>query len=425
MKLPKLSRLKVRLFLIVFTSTAVVGGCTVLLMFFIAYQNKLQEGEQQINQLMDTVEYSAAIASYGSNKEIANDVVKGLMRSDNVCQARLYNNEGLDISAMKYPSIEQCPEIITHSLASPFDDKETIGHLETRMDSSLIKARAYHQAGQLALSLLALIILPGLVIWFSIARMITIPIHFLSKQLHLITPGTNSRVTPISGQKENEIVQLVHDVNHLLGVVEETLSEERRQRQVIKEMQQKYQHLAHHDALTGLPNRSLFADRLQQMLAQAKRSTTLGALLYLDLDKFKPINDTLGHDIGDLVLQEIAQRLQTAVRESDTIARIGGDEFVVLLPAIESKQDASIVAEKIRLALEQPFEIKGHTINIGCSTGIAVYPEHGTDEISLMKNADTAMYHAKKNGRNNVQMYHQGMDPYSVSGHWPKFTSLT
>ena len=425
MKKPHLSRLKARLFLIVFTSTAVIGGCTVLLMFFIAYQNKLQEGEQQINQLMDTVEYSAAIAGYSGNREIANDVIKGLLRSDNVCQARLYNQAGLDISAKKYPTNDMCPETITHNLRSPFDEKEIVGYLETRMDSSIIKSHAYHQAGQLAFSLLALVILPGLVIWLSIARLITIPIHHLSKQLHQITPGTSARVSAIPGQKEDEIVQLVQDVNELLEVVEDTLNEEREQRLLIKEMKQRYQHLAHHDMLTGLPNRSLFTDRLQQMLAQAKRSTSQGALIYLDLDKFKPVNDTLGHSIGDRVLMAIAQRLQSAVRESDTVARIGGDEFVVLLPSIESRQDASTVAEKIRLALEQPFEISGHTIQIGCSLGIAVYPEHGEDEICLMKNADTAMYKAKQNGRNNVQMYHSDMDPYSVSGHWPKFTSLT
>jgi diguanylate cyclase (GGDEF)-like protein len=141
------------------------------------------------------------------------------------------------------------------------------------------------------------------------------------------------------------------------------------------------------------------------MLAQARRSTSQGALIYMDLDRFKPVNDTLGHDVGDLVLKEIAQRLLASVRESDTIARIGGDEFVVLLPSIESRQDASTVAEKIRAALALPFLASGHTINIGCSVGIAVYPEHGADEISLMKNADVAMYQAKQNGRNNVQVF--------------------
>ncbi len=406
---PKFSSLKIRLFLIVFLSTAVIGGCTVLLMFFIAVQNKLQEGKQQINQLMDTVEYSAAIASYSSNKEIANDVIKGLMRSDNVCQARLYNKEGLDLSSKKYPSVDQCPEVITHNLISPFDDKEIIGHLETRMDSALIRTHAYREAGLLALSLLALIILPGLLIWQSIARLITIPIHFLSKQLHQITPGTGARVSSMSSKQDDEIAQLVHDVNHLLGVVEITLREEREQQLLIKEMKQKYQHLAHHDMLTGLPNRSLLTDRLHQMLAQARRSTTQGALIYMDLDRFKPVNDTLGHDVGDLVLKEIAQRLLASVRESDTIARIGGDEFVILLPSIENRQDASTVAEKIRAALALPFLSNSHTIHIGCSIGIAVYPEHGTDEINLMKNADIAMYQAKQNGRNNVQIFHENM----------------
>jgi hypothetical protein len=234
MKKLHLSRLKARLFLIVFTSTAVIGGCTVLLMFFIAYQNKLQEGNQQINQLMDTVEYSAAIAAYSNNREIANDVIKGLLRSDNVCQARLYNQTGLDISEKKYPTNNMCPETITHNLRSPFDDKEIVGQLETRMDSSIIRSHAYHQAGQLALSLLALVILPGLVIWLTIARLITIPIHHLSKQLHQITPGTNARVSTVSGQKEDEIVQLVQDVNQLLDVVEDTLNEEREQRLLIK-----------------------------------------------------------------------------------------------------------------------------------------------------------------------------------------------
>lgn len=422
MKRARLGSLKVRLFLIVFLNTAVIGGCTVLGMFYVEYQNKLHEGELQINQLMDTVEYSAAIAGYSSNKEIANDVIKGLRRSDNVCMARLYNSNGLDVSSFKQDmNRDSCPESITHALTSPFDDKEIVGFLETRLDSSLIRDHAYRQAGQFALSLLALILLPGFVIWKAISRFITIPIHHLSKQLHQIPPGTSARVSPVSGRKDDEIVQLGHDVNHLLDMVEDIFKEEREQRQLIKEMQQKYQHLAHHDMLTGLPNRSLFADRLQQMLSQAKRSNSHGALIYLDLDKFKPINDTLGHGIGDLLLQEIANRLQKAVRESDTVARIGGDEFVVLLPVIETRLDAGTVAEKIRLAMERPFEIDRHVINIGCSIGIAVYPDHGTDEISLMKNADTAMYLAKQNGRNNVQMFVDELN--QNSGKWPIYDS--
>jgi diguanylate cyclase (GGDEF)-like protein len=164
------------------------------------------------------------------------------------------------------------------------------------------------------------------------------------------------------------------------------------------------QHLAHHDVLTDLPNRTLFADRLQQSLAKARRDKTQLAVMYLDLDNFKPVNDTLGHAVGDLLLKDAARRMRHGVRESDTVARAGGDEFVVLLPAVESAQDALAVAEKIRHVLSQPFELAGHIMSISASIGVAVYPEHGQGEEALLKNADAAMYLAKQVGRNNVKL---------------------
>jgi diguanylate cyclase (GGDEF)-like protein/PAS domain S-box-containing protein len=167
--------------------------------------------------------------------------------------------------------------------------------------------------------------------------------------------------------------------------------------------------LAHYDALTGLPNRTLLSDRLQQAITAAKRERSNMALMFIDLDKFKPVNDTLGHHIGDLLLKEVAKRMQDCLRESDSAARIGGDEFVVLLPLIEAESDAVEVAEKIRHALNLPFELAGHSLNISSSIGVAVYPEHGSDEKSLLKNADTAMYYAKGAGRNNVTLYASGM----------------
>lgn len=167
--------------------------------------------------------------------------------------------------------------------------------------------------------------------------------------------------------------------------------------------------LAHYDALTGLPNRTLLSDRLQQAITSAKREKSHMALMFIDLDKFKPVNDTLGHHIGDLMLKEVAQRMLECLRESDSAARIGGDEFVVLLPLIDAASDAVAVAEKIRHALNQPFELAGHRLNISSSIGVAVYPEHGGDEKSLLKNADTAMYFAKEAGRNNVTLYAPGM----------------
>ncbi len=176
-----------------------------------------------------------------------------------------------------------------------------------------------------------------------------------------------------------------------------------------KAMEDRMRHMAHYDPLTELPNRALITDRLQQALIKARRDKTHMAVMFLDLDKFKPVNDNLGHDIGDLLLKQVSRRLQDSVRASDTVARIGGDEFVVLLPSIEQEIDATIVAEKILHALKQPFNISGHEIGISGSVGIAAYPEHGDDEKLLLINADIAMYHAKKDGRNGYRFFVRGM----------------
>ncbi len=176
-----------------------------------------------------------------------------------------------------------------------------------------------------------------------------------------------------------------------------------------KNTEERIRHMAQYDGLTDLPNRAMFSDRLQQALAAAKRGQHQLALLFLDFDKFKPINDSLGHAVGDLLLQSAAKRMQECMRESDTIARIGGDEFVVLLPNVTGEQDALFVAEKIRLAIEQPFELAGHVLEISTSIGIALYPQHGEDEIELGKHADLAMYYAKQNGRNTVMVYRHDM----------------
>lgn len=173
-----------------------------------------------------------------------------------------------------------------------------------------------------------------------------------------------------------------------------------------KAIEDRMAHMAQHDTLTGLPNRALFDDRLQQSIVQASRSGGRMALLYLDLDHFKPVNDTLGHAVGDVLLKAVAQRMHDSVRASDTVARIGGDEFVVLLPTVHDAADALSVAEKIRQALNQSFEIvAGKKVHISSSTGVAIYPDHGLDEITLSKNADRAMYWSKQQGRDRVTLF--------------------
>lgn len=172
-----------------------------------------------------------------------------------------------------------------------------------------------------------------------------------------------------------------------------------------KAAEQRMHQLAHFDVLTGLPNRALFSDRLRQAIAMARRDNTQMALMFIDLDKFKPVNDELGHHVGDLLLKQVAKRLSDCLqRESDTVGRMGGDEFVVMLPEIETVKDATVVAEKILHNLNQSFEIGQHIIRISCSIGIACFPEHGREENSLLKSADAAMYCAKDAGRNRIEV---------------------
>lgn len=168
----------------------------------------------------------------------------------------------------------------------------------------------------------------------------------------------------------------------------------------------KIQYVAHHDSLTGLSNRILLADRIQHELAVARRNKTKVALLYLDLDNFKTINDELGHAIGDDVLQEAATRMTNCVRDSDTVSRIGGDEFIILLANIENEKNAMLVAEKIRETLTKPILARNNTtVLTSTSIGIAVYPENGTTQEELQKNADFALYLSKNEGRNSIHVY--------------------
>lgn len=172
-----------------------------------------------------------------------------------------------------------------------------------------------------------------------------------------------------------------------------------------RQTEERIRHMAQYDALTELPNRALFSETLKQALALARRSGGKLAVMFLDLDHFKPINDQFGHDVGDLVLRAAAGRIRGCLRESDTVARIGGDEFVLLLTNVEDVGAAWRVGEKIRHALEQPFPINGRAFVLSASLGVALYPEHGVSELELAKAADVAMYVAKREGRNGCTVY--------------------
>ena len=176
-----------------------------------------------------------------------------------------------------------------------------------------------------------------------------------------------------------------------------------------KRAEQRVRHLAQHDALTGLPNRALLLDRLRQALRQARRERGRIAVVMLDLDDFKAVNDALGHPGGDRFLSAVAARLRATVRESDTLARFGGDEFTLVQTRLGDLHGAAVLADKIIAALAQPFVIDGQVMRITTSIGVAVYPEQGTAPETLMEHADIALYRAKAEGRNRAVVYADAM----------------
>lgn len=181
-----------------------------------------------------------------------------------------------------------------------------------------------------------------------------------------------------------------------------------------KYAEQQLVYIANHDPLTGLLNRGQFQNRLSQALSLAQRNNNKLALMFLDLDRFKLVNDTLGHTIGDILLQEVGDRLKSSVRSHDVLARQGGDEFIVLLNNINHIDDVARIAQKTIDALTQPFTIEGNDIVITASIGISVYPEDGENSQILLMNADTAMYLAKELGKNNFQFYTSEMTARSL-----------
>ena len=198
-------------------------------------------------------------------------------------------------------------------------------------------------------------------------------------------------------QTINSVVDSNGNLTHYVGIFSDITH--------IKQSQEKLDHLGHHDALTDLPNRLLLNERLDQAIKHAERHDTLLAVIFLDLDNFKHINDSLGHPVGDQLLQEAARKLLLATRQDDTVARIGGDEFVLLLEDIGKPENAGIAAQKIAAVFAEPFQLAEQTIRITASLGICICPQDGNDSATLLRNADSAMYRAKEEGRNTYQFY--------------------
>jgi diguanylate cyclase (GGDEF)-like protein len=249
--------------------------------------------------------------------------------------------------------------------------------------------RATQQTGWKTVQLMGLLAALALVLASVVSRVVTGALKSMVTAVGNFSRSQTISVLP--SKRQDEIGLLARSLNEMQTTIVNNLRQ-------LKESQQSLEHLAQHDALTGLPNRTLFNDRLSRAVTQARRDRTPAALLFVDLDGFKAVNDRQGHHMGDWLLASVATRMLGCVREADTIGRIGGDEFVVLLASIEQAQDAVLVAEKIRATLKKPFEGEGLTLHISASIGVAIFPEHGDSDMSLSRSADKAMYQSKARG---------------------------
>ena len=236
----------------------------------------------------------------------------------------------------------------------------------------------------------------------------------LNKNIEILKEKGKHRTVVRLLKKSNEIIYAELSLSLLkdekgkpIGMVgyAHDITERKKAEDELHEQQIVLQHQAHHDTLTELPNRTLFHDRLEQAVEKAKRNNTLFALFFIDLDRFKQINDSLGHTVGDNLLKVVTSRLKATIRKEDTLARLGGDEFTIIMEELSKAQDASILAQKVLEVLQQPIEIDNHTLYVSSSIGISLYPQDDTDAGNLLKYADAAMYRAKEEGRNNFQFY--------------------
>ena len=273
-----------------------------------------------------------------------------------------------------------------------------------------------------AIGVVALLVVVAIVASLMLTRRLVAPMRRLMRAARAVGAGRLDVYVP--AKSADELGMLTHTFNHMTQKLAESQSEvanyqrtlEDKVAQRTRELEIATAHaykLAQHDILTGLPNRSLLNQRLKQILAQAMRDGTQVACLFLDFDDFKRINDTLGHDAGDQLLQAIAQRLTGAVRESDTVARLGGDEFVVILPGLDPEQasyEVMAVLTRVRDAFISPFRLADQTPTLTCSIGVAIYPTDAQDGVGLIKQADTAMYAAKDTGRNTYRFFTSDMN---------------
>jgi diguanylate cyclase (GGDEF)-like protein len=391
---------------VVLASGMALGTLTVALLVFdsISSRTLLQNS---LSTLADVVGQNSTAALNFDDSKAAVEILEALRAEPPVVSACLYDlSEHLFAQYQRQGGSQNCPsdlaEISRTNSAYPTVIRpvirrgELVGTLLLRSDSQdLERRRERLLLVSSFMAVLALIV--GGVSGALLQRKISQPIFEMASAMDEVAMGEDYSVRVLPSGTD-EIVHLGKGFNAMLCELE-------RREDAQRNAEAKLQFQAFNDALTGLPNRRLFSDRLSQLLAAARRDSSIVALLYLDLDGFKLVNDSLGHSIGDALLVQVATRLQSRVRQSDTLARLGGDEFTVVLANLHNKNEAALVAKGLLDALAPPFLIEGHQLTIGASIGISLFPQNAKDATTLTQQADNAMYASKRDGRNRATYF--------------------
>ena len=401
---------------IILTSLAVL---LVLFLVFVLTQRTFLRTRlsQDMNVLaLNLANNSAASVIFG-DKRTAKETLESLKTYPQVTDCLIYDTEGRIFSS--YHKQENLDSVLTYPSPALIDaghlfardylvsvhpidyGTDKLGLIYLRANLALIESTLIQYIGYGFMGL-GIAFLLAWVLADRLQRIISQPIDQLAAAMKSVSKERNYSQR-VKMERHDELGSLIEDFNEMLVQIE-------MRDQELHNKQNRLDYLAHHDALTGLPNRLLFHDRLHHAISKAQRMEQSIALLFLDLDRFKNINDSLGHEVGDHVLQVVAKRLTNIVRESDTLARLGGDEFVIALEQNTESRELTIVAQKILQTLSTAFHIDAHELYITASIGISLYPANGLTSEALMKTADVAMYRAKEQGRNNFQFFTMDMN---------------
>ncbi len=347
----------------------------------------------------------------------ATEILSALRASPAVKQAALFNEERQYFAGYRRDSgdadiVSFSPENAKdHAFSAAYldlyqkviHDNRWVGTLYLRADLAPLYQRLLWY-GMTILVMAALALAVGFALISKLQRTITMPITRLADLSRQISDKRDYSIrTPV--ESADEIGSLAKSFNDMLAQIQVRDVELKYELAERKRAEERLDHLANYDTVTGLPNRYYFNERLSMALARANKSGEMAALMFLDLDNFKVVNDTLGHHVGDELLQYVAHRLQAALRPNDAICRVGGDEFAVILENITDASQALIVGEKCTQALSGMIGFSGHDVYVSVSIGVSLYPQDTTDMHDLLKNADTAMYHAKAKGKNTCQFF--------------------